>query len=233
MDALIAKADAIRPVTKKRRIQKDSNEKGSSSRPSTSDDRTLGSVSLHTALPKSLRTNSPPPENVPKYGHIKDKKLRTQLTRQSTQSARAKALVRDAELLLAEDAGLMEVEGEMEKTWRVGQEEIAQAAGQEAAHGRQEWKLDGGPYRSRYTRNGRCAAPVWSYANETDKECIRHLAIVGRKGHVATFDWQTGTMHAELQLQETCRDITSVRSHPRRLKLTPRAGSSMTIRISQ
>ena len=36
----------------------------------------------------------------------------------------------------------------------------------------------------------------------------RHLAIVGQSGHVATFDWQTGTMHAELQLQETCRDIT-------------------------
>ncbi|KAI0725300.1 BING4CT-domain-containing protein [Fomitopsis betulina] len=195
MDVLIAKGDAIRPVTKKRRIQKDGDKKGTSSRPSTSDDRTLGSVSLHTTIPKSLRPNSPPPENVPKYGHIKDKKLRTQLTRQSTQSARAKALVRDAELLLAEDAGLMEVEGEMEKTWRVGQDEIAKAAGQEAAQGRQEWNLDGGPYRSRYTRNG------------------RHLAIVGRKGHVATFDWQTGTMHAELQLRETCRDITFLHDH--------------------
>ncbi|KAH7890330.1 WD40-repeat-containing domain protein [Phlebopus sp. FC_14] len=36
----------------------------------------------------------------------------------------------------------------------------------------------------------------------------RHLAFVGKMGHVATFDWQTGTIHAELQLQETCRDIT-------------------------
>lgn len=38
----------------------------------------------------------------------------------------------------------------------------------------------------------------------------RHLAVVGRKGHVATFDWQTGTLHSELQLGETCRDITCV-----------------------
>lgn len=38
----------------------------------------------------------------------------------------------------------------------------------------------------------------------------RHLAIVGNTGHVATFDWQTGAIHAELQLQETCRDITYV-----------------------
>jgi hypothetical protein len=36
----------------------------------------------------------------------------------------------------------------------------------------------------------------------------RHLAIVGALGHVATFDWQAGTLHTELQLQETCRDIT-------------------------
>lgn len=41
----------------------------------------------------------------------------------------------------------------------------------------------------------------------------RHLAIVGRSGHVATFDWQTGALHAELQLQETCRDITYVLYH--------------------
>lgn len=38
----------------------------------------------------------------------------------------------------------------------------------------------------------------------------RHLAIVGQTGHVAAFDWRTGTIHAELQLQETCRDITYV-----------------------
>ena len=36
----------------------------------------------------------------------------------------------------------------------------------------------------------------------------RHLAIVGLTGHVSTFDWQIGTLHTELQLQETCRDIT-------------------------
>ena len=49
----------------------------------------------------------------------------------------------------------MKAEGELEKTWRTGQDEIVKAAGQEAARGRKEWKLEGGPYRSRYTRNGR------------------------------------------------------------------------------
>ncbi|KAG2038486.1 BING4CT-domain-containing protein [Suillus americanus] len=144
----------------------------------------------NTILPKSLRPTSPPPDNVPKHKHVKDIKLRRELNRQAAHAARSKALVEDAELLLTSEAGKMQVETELERTWRIGQDDIVQSAGQEAAKGRRELKLDGGPYRSRYSRNG------------------RHLAIVGNMGHVATFDWQTGTMHAELQLQETCRDIT-------------------------
>lgn len=46
-----------------------------------------------------------------------------------------------------------------------------------------------GPYTIDYTRNG------------------RHLLLGGRKGHVATFDWRTGTLHAEIQLRETVRDV--------------------------
>ncbi|KAH9855547.1 BING4CT-domain-containing protein [Lenzites betulinus] len=199
MDSLIQKADAIRSLNKKRRAEKrDARPKaGPSKQPSSAPDAdpTASSVSQHTALPRSLRTSSPPPEDAKKYTHIHNKKLRTQLTRQSTQNARSKKLVKDAELLLAEEAGLMQVEGELEKTWRVGQDEIITAAGQQAAHGRQEWKMDGGPYRTRYTRNG------------------RHIAVVGKKGHVATFDWQTGTLHTELQLRETCRDITFLQDH--------------------
>ncbi|KAG6819549.1 hypothetical protein H0H93_010795 [Arthromyces matolae] len=129
------------------------------------------------------------------YSHIANKKLRTELNRHAAQASRAKALQEDAEMLLTNDAGKIEVEGEMERTWRIGQDEIAAGAGQEAARGRREWKLDGGPYRSRYTRNG------------------RHLAVAGRTGHVATFDWLTGTLHSELQLQETCRDITFLHDH--------------------
>lgn len=159
MDSLFAKADAIKPLNKKRRTDgRDSRPKpGPSKKPAAAPaaDPTAASVSQHTALPRSLRPSSPPPEDAKKYGHIHNKKLRTTLTRQSTQNARSRLLVKDAELLLSEEAGLMEVEGEMEKTWRVGQDEVAAAAGQQGAQGRQEWKMDGGPYRTRYTRNGR------------------------------------------------------------------------------
>ena len=34
-----------------------------------------------------------------------------------------------------------------------------------------------------------------------------HLAIASSMGHVATFDWQAGKLHSEIQLRETIRDI--------------------------
>ncbi len=87
----------------------------------------------------------------------------------------------------------MEMEGDTDRSWRISQDEIVDSISVEAARGRKEFTLGGGPQRARYTRNG------------------RHMAVVGQKGHIATFDWQTGTMLSELQLQETCRDITCVR----------------------
>jgi U3 small nucleolar RNA-associated protein 7 len=146
----------------------------------------------NTILPKSIRPTEPVPETARKYNHIANKKLRTTLQRQSANTERGKALLRDAELLLPNSAGKMEMEEDMDRSWRISQDEIVDSIGIEAARGRKEFILDGGPYRARYTRNG------------------RHMAVVGQKGHIATFDWQTGTMLSELQLQESCRDITYV-----------------------
>lgn len=161
MDTLFAKADAIRPH-KKRRFNND----GPHPRKHTEEkevelDSTVKSVLHHTSLPKSLRPTSPPPNEVKKYSHVSDKKLRAVLSQQSAHSARSKALLEDAAFLLEyEESGTMEAEGELEKTWRIGQDEIVESAGQEAAKGRREWKLDGGPYRSRYARNGRYMHPI-------------------------------------------------------------------------
>ncbi|KAH9914178.1 BING4CT-domain-containing protein [Epithele typhae] len=199
MDALIAKADAIRPLSKKRKAGAPAARPNPKAGPSTTkkpeDDATAVSVSAHALLPRSLRPSSPPPDEAKKYGHIQNKRLRTQLSRQSAQNARNRRLAKDTDLLLMEDAGALQVETEIEKTWRVGQSDIEKVAGEQASRGRQEWKLDGGPYCTRYTRNG------------------RHIALVGKKGHVATFDWQAGTLHTELQLRETCRDITFLQDH--------------------
>lgn len=151
MDALLAKADAVRPYKRWK-----FNDDGPHSTKQFELDSTAKSILHHTSLPKSLRPGSPLPNEAKKYSHISDKKLRAELSRQSAHSARSKALLEDAAFLLEhEESGTMEVEGELERTWRVGQDEIVQSTGQEAAKGRREWKLDGGPYRSRYTRNGR------------------------------------------------------------------------------
>ncbi|THH26890.1 hypothetical protein EUX98_g7299 [Antrodiella citrinella] len=206
MDALIAQADSIKPL-KRRRTHKDDHR--GKPKPSgsgkDSHDSTLTSVAQNTGLPKSLRASSPPPEGTRAYSHVKDKKLRTQLTRESAHAIRAKKLIQDAELLLTEDRGMMEVEGEMEKTWRVGQDEIVESSGQEAARGRKEWRLDGGPYRSRYTRNG------------------RHIAIVGKSGHIATFDWQTAQKKYVFIYDRDGVELHCLKSHiePTRLEFLP------------
>jgi U3 small nucleolar RNA-associated protein 7 len=161
MDALFAKADAIRSYKRRKFNDDRSHYKKHTGTKEVELDSTAKSVLPHTALPKSLRPGSPPPNEAKKYSHIPDKKLRAELSRQSAYSARSKALLEDAAFLLEhEESGVMEVEGELERTWRVGQDEIVESAGQEAAKGRREWKLDGGPYRSRYTRNGRYMRPI-------------------------------------------------------------------------
>ena len=156
MEALISKADAAQPLHKKRKtFHTTATKRSNPQKGSNPLDKTLNSVAKHTSIPKSLQDTIKLPEDIPNHKHIANKKLRTHLNRQSVQGARAKALMEDAEMLLMGDAGGIEVEGEMERTWRVGQSEVVQLSGQEAAKGRKEYKLDGGPYRSRYTRNGR------------------------------------------------------------------------------
>jgi U3 small nucleolar RNA-associated protein 7 len=85
---------------------------------------------------------------------------------------------------------LLEAEGEMERTWRVRQDEIVSHAAVETAKKRFDLTLDAalGPYVCEYTRNG------------------RELLLAGRKGHVATMDWREGKLGCELQLGETVRD---------------------------
>ncbi|QRW01709.1 U3 small nucleolar RNA-associated protein [Ceratobasidium sp. AG-Ba] len=191
MDTLAAAADAIKPLRSGRKQPVKSKPKSSHVDP------TLHSVAARAALPRSMRPAPSESKTRGPYSHIKDKKLKAKLHSQVAQAAQAKALREDATTwLAAEQGGKMEVETELERTWKTTQSDIVEAAGgMGSVTGRKEWRWDLGPYRVRYSRNG------------------RHMAVAGRKGHVITSEWQEDKIHSEIQLWETVRDITFLQDH--------------------
>ncbi|XP_068630146.1 WD repeat-containing protein 46 [Battus philenor] len=94
-----------------------------------------------------------------------------------------------AEILLTEDQGLIEVE-EGEKTTAISQKIIADNVDIAAATKIFELNLDFGPYRAKYSRNG------------------RHLLLGSKKGHLAAFDWVTKKLHCEINVMESIHDIS-------------------------
>jgi U3 small nucleolar RNA-associated protein 7 len=125
-----------------------------------------------------------------RHKSVKDRKLRSNLKTLEAKNKQAAIEAKNVEVLLENNAGLLEPENELEKTYQVRQDDIKQAVGVETAKKGFELRLDGlGPYDvCEYSRNG------------------RDLLIAGRKGHVATFDWRDGKLGCELQLNETIRD---------------------------
>ncbi|KAG1180614.1 hypothetical protein G6F70_000550 [Rhizopus microsporus] len=124
------------------------------------------------------------------FKKIKDKKLRTKLIKQDIQAREAAKAAARAEMLLHEDVGYLEAEG-IENTHYYTQDKLKQAVDVNTAS--KMFSLDlptFGPYRVDYTRNG------------------RHLLIGGHKGHIAAFDWQSGNLHFEINVNETVRDVT-------------------------
>ena len=232
MDALISRADAIRPITRKSksashfefktrppkgtsrssnlqsRSKKIKGKSENETKRDSSPDATLSSVARRTTIPASLL---PPPDPSSKnkgkqkennekdaFPHISDKKLKAKLNSHRSLATARSMQVTDAELLLPTSVGLVEATDPLERTWRVTQTELLQneGVGRDAAAGRRELVLDdgsGGGFKTRWTRNG------------------RHNVMVGRRGHLASVDWMTGSIHAEIQLKETCRDVTYVR----------------------
>lgn len=123
-----------------------------------------------------------------RVNEIRDKKLRANLKRIEDKYRTAVLHAKDAEILYENEEGFLQPEGELERTYKVRQDEILEAVGSQQANKSIEFKLDLGPYVSNYTRNG------------------RSLLLAGRKGHVATCEWRDGKPGCELHLNETIRD---------------------------
>lgn len=211
MDALLAAAGPIHSQKRKRDFHK----KSASTAHKTVDrgpnkeavDPTHLSILGKTRIPGSFhaRNLASGSGDVPlrpnaSVSRIADKKLRAKVARTDVATKRAKAERIDVnEWLnapLSGGQGGIEVDEEAgERTWRVGQDEIVQEVGVASGSKRFDLKFEGfGPYTVDYTNNG------------------RHLAIASSKGHVATFDWQAGKLHSEMQLKEAVRDIKFLQS---------------------
>ncbi|PSS07161.1 hypothetical protein M430DRAFT_37724 [Amorphotheca resinae ATCC 22711] len=119
---------------------------------------------------------------------IRDKKLRGNMKALESKYREAALRAKDAEILHESTGGFLEPETELERTYKISQDEIKKNVSVTTAKMGFELKLDGGPYVAEYTRNG------------------RDLLLAGRKGHIATMDWRAGKLGCELQLGETVRD---------------------------
>lgn len=110
-----------------------------------------------------------------------------------------KEFVRAAEatdLLLQEEAGFLEPEGEMERTRKFTQKDVGAAVDAATANKQFDLKLvELGPYTVNYSRNG------------------RRMLLGGRKGHVASIDWRLGLLDCELFLNETVHAVQYFHSH--------------------
>ncbi|XP_012577116.1 PREDICTED: WD repeat-containing protein 46 [Condylura cristata] len=99
-----------------------------------------------------------------------------------------------AELLLAEEPGFLEGD-DGEDTAKIRQADIVEAVDIASAAKHFDLNLrQFGPYRLNYSRTG------------------RHLALGGRRGHVAAFDWVTKRLTCEINVMEAVRDIRFLHS---------------------
>ncbi|WVR04965.1 hypothetical protein IAU60_001977 [Kwoniella sp. DSM 27419] len=170
-------------------------------------DPSLNSILPATRVPSSFHSSnlatgsgSAPLRPDAAISKIGDKKLRAKLARQDVGNKRAKVEREDVNEWLNKavsggKGGIEVDEEEGERTWRVRQKDIVDSVGVGVSGKKFDLKMeDMGSYKVDYTRNG------------------RHLAIASSKGHVATFDWQAGKLHSEIQLRESVRDIKFLQS---------------------
>ncbi|KAI1329318.1 WD40-repeat-containing domain protein [Xylariaceae sp. FL0255] len=168
--ALVAKADARADFISKQEREKRKREK-----------------EAHRDYGRGIRVN---------VKGAKDKKLRRNLQAIESKYKEATLKSKDAEILLENSSGYLEAETELERTYKVRQDEIQDSVSVATAQKRFDLSLtELGPYVFDYSRNG------------------RHLLLGGRRGHIASMDWREGKLNCEFQVNETVRDVRWLHSN--------------------
>lgn len=142
-------------------------------------------------MEKYERGSSKAPSKVAKKPRsAKERRMAAGMKKVDRQYREAVRSAAGTDLLLQEEAGFLEPENEMEKTYKFRQDDIAEAVDVSTANKKFDLQLpEFGPYSINYSRNG------------------RDLLLGGRKGHVASIDWRTGKLACELHLNETVHAV--------------------------
>ena len=153
-----------------------------------------GSAKMTSSEKERLKRYDRGPANKSK-GVVKHR-LKLGIKRSEKKIASAEKRAAQAEVLLPSEAGVIETEGEMERTARMSQKKVAQAVDVQTARKAYNMVLDRfGPYRASYSPNG------------------RHVLLGGRKGHLAILDWESCQITREIHVRETVRDVCFFRDH--------------------
>jgi U3 small nucleolar RNA-associated protein 7 len=121
---------------------------------------------------------------------IRDKKLRGSLKTANEKHKLAAEAAAKSEMLLPSQAGFLEADGKLERTYKFTQAQLAEAVDQNTA--RKIFSLDlpdYGAYRARFTRNG------------------RNLLLSSEGGHLALMDSLRMKLTCEFQANDRVRDI--------------------------
>lgn len=128
-----------------------------------------------------------------KRKHLGDRAVKAKIYRKEMQRLEAAIAAADAEVVLhTEESGFIEVENEMEKTYKLTQNQLKAHLDEQTARHIYDLRLEHySPYGMNYDRSGRCG-----------------LLYGKNGGHIALMDMHTASLKTEFHLNEKVRDAT-------------------------
>ena len=122
-----------------------------------------------------------------------DRAVKADINRKETQQLEAAIAAADAEIVLhTQESGFLQVENEMEKTYKLTQNQLKPHLDEQTVRHMYDLRLDQySPYGMNYDLSGRCG-----------------LLFGKNGGHIALMDMHTASLKTEIHLNEKVRDAT-------------------------